>query len=75
MDMYQLDDGILVSRKNAYPVKQRGEGTVPTGSGLSRDIPGTPEDAHISSGQACAGMTLACSVYRTIEQLEKLCRE
>ena len=71
MEMHQRDGRISVTRKNTYPVTQHSKETPYVGSGVSNDIPGTPEDLFRIPGGACRGMTLACSVYRTIKQARR----
>jgi hypothetical protein len=72
MDMHQPVSGMPGTQKNT--LEKHREETVSTGSGISHDFSGTPE--HPRKSTVCpGGMTLACSVYRTIRQLEDLCGE
>ena len=75
MDVNQPDGGILVMQKSEYPIVQQIEATDLPPERVSLEISGAPGERAIPARRACGGGTLACSVYRSIRQLEDPNRE
>ena len=76
MEMYQQVCGISDIRKNAFLVEQNCEEMNSTNSNIPYDFPENHEDIFRITGKSCpGGMTLSCSVYRNIRELEDLCNE